>query len=332
MKGKVQLERVGSPLLKGNPLGDPHMREVPVYLPPSYGQQPFRRYPVIFYLTGFAGCGRSAVNHDPWKENIAERLDRLIGEKKAKECILVFPDCFTAYGGSQYLDSSATGPYASHVVKELVPFIEDKFVVVRGPQGRAVMGKSSGGFGALSLAMRHPGVFGHCASHSGDMMFEHCYGPDMPKFAAALSKYGSAKKLQTEFLASKRKYAFDHALVNMMGMASCYSPAPKSALGFDLPMDERTGELRPWVWKRWLENDPVRLAGRKVAALRALETLWFDAGRRDEYFLQLGARKLSDELKRLRVAHVYEEHEFGHRDMAERYDVSLALLSRRLSA
>lgn len=332
MKGRLQIETVSSVVLKDNPLGDPRRREVPVYLPPSYGTKRGARYPVLFYLTGFTGTGRGCVNYNPWKENIVERLDRLIAEGKAREAILVIPDGFTAYGGSQYLNSTATGRYEDHVVVELVSFIEDKFAAMRGPEGRALFGSSSGGFGAFTLAMRHPEVFAHAACHSGDAGFDACYATDFPKVCAALQKHGgSAAKFLAEFRAARDKTRFDHAVVNAIGMAACYSPNPKSPLGFDLPFDTRTGALIPAVWKRWEALDPVNAVAKHAAALSRLKTLFIDAGTRDEFHLQLGARRLSDALKKAKVKHVYEEHELGHFDLAPRFERSLALLTKNLA-
>lgn len=330
MKGRVQIESVSSQVLKGNPLGDPHRREVPVYLPPSYGRAG-RRFPVIYYLAGYSGTGRGVLNTSAWKENLFERFDRLIAQGQARECVLVAPDCFTAYGGSQYLNSSATGRYEDHVVRELVAYIEDKHAVSRAAAGRAVMGKSSGGYGALMIGMKHPDVFAHVACHSGDMLFELSYVMDFPKLVNALWPYGqSAERFARKFLASKRKDLFPFDAVMILAMASCYSPNPKSPLGFDLPCDERTAEMKPKVWARWKALDPVVAAARCRSNLKKLKTLYFDCGRRDEFNLHLGARKLADELKRLGVRHVYEEHGLGHMDMAERYDRSLVLLSRSL--
>lgn len=330
MNGRLQIETVSSVVLKDNPLGDPRRREVPVYLPPSYGKKSGRRYPVLFYLPGFTGGGRSAVGHNPWKENVAERFDRLIAEGKAREAVLVIPDCFTAYGGSQYLNSSATGRYEDHVVDELVPFIQDKFYVAAGAEGRAVLGASSGGFGALTLAMRHPEIFAHAASHSGDMGFDACYWPDMLKLCAALEEYGrSVKKFTAEFRRSREKSSYDHSALNAIAMSACYSPDPRSPAGFDLPVDLRTGQRVDAVWKRWEAWDPVNACVRHAAGLRRLKTIWLDAGRRDEFNLQLGARRFSDALKRLGVKHFYEEHPRGHFDLAPRLDLSLSWLSRR---
>jgi len=330
MNGKLVMETVGSLALKGNPLGDPRLREIPIYLPPSYLENPdaARRWPVIFYLVGFTGTSRKAVFEDPWRENILERFDRLVSAKKVREAILVIPDCFTRLGGSQYLNSAGTGLYEDHIVTELVGYIDSKYRTTRSAAGRAVMGKSSGGYGAVMLAMRHPEVFSHAVSHSGDMFFELCYANDFPRCATALGKYdGSFLKFLTRFAAARDKSRFPHELVNMAGMAACYSANRKSELGFDLPFDERTGETKEKVFKRWLQHDPVRLAPKRVAALKKLTTLFFDCGVRDEFHLHLGARKFSDTLKALKVKHTHEEHAFGHFDMADRYDVGFAKLS-----
>lgn len=330
MKGKVQIETVSSIVLKDNPLGDPRRRDIPVYLPPSYGTARGRRYPVLYYLPGFTGTSKGALNYNPWKENVAERFDRLIEEGKSPEAILVIADGFTAYGGSQYLNSTATGRYEDFLVYEVIGYIDDKHSTVRHPEGRAVIGKSSGGFGALSLATRHPELFLHVVSHSGDMGFDACYAHDFLKAATVLGKYGgSPAKFLEAFKASRTKDGFDHAAINAFAMASCYSPNEKSPLGFDLPFDPRTGEIVQAVWKRWLAHDPVQGAAKHANVLRRLKTLWFDAGTRDEFYLHLGARRFSDALKAAKVRHTYEEHDKGHFDMADRLDKSLPLLASR---
>lgn len=330
MKGRLIIETVSSQVLKGNPLGDPHLREIPVYLPPSYGKVRGKRFPVIYELPGFTGTAKGAVNYNPWKANAVERLDRAIAAG-SRECLMVIADGFTSYGGGQYLNSSATGRYEDHVVSELVPYLEDKFGVGGSAGLRAVMGGSSGGYGALMLAMRHPDVFGHAACHSGDMFFEWCYGVDIPKVVTVLGRYGgSMDRFRREFLKSREKWTFDHSGINMIGMASSYSPNPKSPTGFDLPFDEHTGEMIPAVWSRWKENDPVVAAPRYAANLKKLKTLYFDCGVKDEFNLHLGARLLAKTLKRLKVPHIHEEGAWGHFDRAPRYDRSLKLLASRL--
>ena len=214
MNGTIIWETLGSVVLKGNPLGDPRLREVPVYLPPSYKIEFKKRYPVVFYLPGFTGTAKGVFYTHPWKESLFERLDRLIADKKTREMILIVPDCFTRYGGSQYRNSEGTGRYEDHIVSELVPYVDSKYRTLARPESRAVLGKSSGGYGALWLGMRHPGVFGHALCHCGDMHFPACYIPDMLKAVVALDKFGgSFKRFVGEFELAREKSRFPNALV-----------------------------------------------------------------------------------------------------------------------
>lgn len=331
MKGKIIVDRVRSAALKGNVLGDPHERDLVVYLPPGYGEERGRRYRALYYLPGYTGTALAVIGLNPWKENLAERLDRLIMAGEAKPCLLVIVDPFTRYGGSQYIDSEGTGAYERYLVSELVPYVDSKFATRADRRGRAVFGKSSGGFGALWLASRHPGVFGHCWSHSGDVGWETSFVRDFAVCVNRLEGYGGrfAGFLREFNRAPARKRGeFPHELVMMAGMCACYSPNPSSPLGFDLPFDERTAEKLPAVWRRWLAFDPLTWASRRAPALRSLQTLVLDCGRKDEFFLHLGSRVLARELKRAGVRHRYEEHDFGHMNMNDRYDRSLAALSK----
>ncbi len=166
--GRVEMLRIESDVLKGNAAGDPHVRTVPVYLPPSYNDRPERRFPSAYVLTGFTGRGRMLLNDNLWNPPLDARMDALVATG-CGELILVMPDCATRYGGSQYLDSSATGRYETHLVTELVPLVDRRFRTMAAREHRAILGKSSGGYGALVQGMRHPELFGAVACHSGDM-------------------------------------------------------------------------------------------------------------------------------------------------------------------
>src|SRR5262245_27446085 len=113
--GRVVIEHFESDLLRGNAAGDPHVRRVQVYLPPSYDDAGDRRYPVVYVLTGFTGRGRMLLNDNPWSPSLDDRMNALIARNACDEMILVMPDCFTRFGGSQYVNSSATGPYEDHI-------------------------------------------------------------------------------------------------------------------------------------------------------------------------------------------------------------------------
>src|SRR5688572_12772457 len=119
-EGTVEYVRFESRVLRGNPLGDPYVRTIPVYLPPGYddAENTRRDYPVVYVLAGFTGRGTMLLNDSGWTEPIHRRLDRLIDSGKVQPLIAVLPDGFTRYGGSQYLDSSAHGDYETHLVGE----------------------------------------------------------------------------------------------------------------------------------------------------------------------------------------------------------------------
>jgi hypothetical protein len=121
-----------------------------------------------------------------------------------------------------------------------------------------------------------------------------------------------------------------------IAMAACYSPkrAPRrGSLGFELPFDERTGEILPRVVERWLANDPVRMVEnpKYAAALRGLRCLFLDCGTRDQWALHLGLRVLVGKLRRARVRFVHEEFDDDHLSISYRYDRSIPRLAKALA-
>jgi enterochelin esterase family protein len=315
-RGTVEILRVDSQALAGNPLGDPSAREVPVWLPPGRGSEPL---PVIYCLAGYPSGGRTWLNVVPWGESLPERLDRL-ADTGAPPAIVVMPDCFTRLGGSQYVNSAAVGAYEDHLTQELVPLVDQRF---GGCGRRGLVGKSSGGYGALVLAMRHPSLFQAVACHAGDLYFEWSYKPALPKLCLAVARAGGVEAWLTQVLARPRKSGEDIGNLSTLCACAAYLPDASQPLGFRLPFDPATGELDADAWQRFLAHDPVELAARHAEALRGLRLLFLDAGSRDEYHLQLGARVLCARLAKLGIGVHYEEFDDGHRDTAYRYDASL---------
>lgn len=319
--GTVKILRHTSRVLAGNPLDDPVTRDVIVYMPPDYDSGD-ERYPTVYCLTGFTGRGRMLLNDQAFTPNLAERMDRLIAAGTIRPMIVVMPDCFTHLGGSQYINSSATGRYEDYLTQEIVRFVDDNFRTLVHPEQRGVMGKSSGGYGSLVMGLRHPDVFGLVCSTSGDAYFEICYIPDMAKAFRAIK--GDPPAFIERFWATEKKRKDDFPGLNIIGMSACYSP---NGTGFDLPFDLKTGELRGDIWHRWLEHDPVRLVEKYVENLKRLKLLYIDAGTRDEFGLDIGARVLSSKLSANGVTHLHEEFDDGHFNISYRYDRSLEVLS-----
>src|SRR6185503_881249 len=190
----------------------------------------------------------------------------------------------------------------------------------------------SGGYGALVLGMRHPDVFGAIACHSGDMYFDYCYRPDVPKFCAIVSEAGGIQPWLERFEAKRQKKHDDLLALNILGMAAAYSPREGARFGIDLPCDLETGAFRDDVWARWLDHDPMVLMERHADALRMMKLLYLDCGTKDEWNLHLGARLFVRRLKALGIRHHHEEFDDGHMNVHYRYDVSLPKLSRALGA
>lgn len=328
--GEVLVLPHSSTVLRGNALGDPPDRALYCYTPPGYSRSQ-DRYPVIYWLSGFTGSGRMMFNFDPWVESIETRLDRLIGSGAMPPTICVLPDCLTRLGGSQYADSTATGKYESYIIDELVPFVDQKLRTKPGRDHRGVTGKSSGGYGAMRLAMRHPDVFGALGSHAGDAYFAFCYLPDFPKFVTGIEKHGGVEQFFRVFeaLPKKTKEAMD--VLNILAMAACYSPNPSAPMGIDLPVQLPSGEIRGDVWKRWEANDPVHMAREHADALRSLKKIFLDAGRRDEWNLHIGARIFCSRLDELGIKYTYEEFDDTHMGINYRYDRSFTELARVLN-
>ncbi len=310
-----------SEVLAGNPLDDPVVRDVIVYLPPDYDET--KRYPSVYVLSGFTGRGKMLLNDNAFAPNFAERMDILIGSGRIRPMIAVLPDCFTRYGGSQYLNSAATGRYEDYLTEEIVPFVDSNFATIADCTSRAVIGKSSGGYGALMMAMRHADKFAIAASISGDAYFEACYLPDFPKAFRAIK--GDPAALAAKMFdeeAKKGKHDFDG--FNIIGMSACYSPRGAE---FDLPFDLRTGEIRSEIWEKWLANDPVRLVEKSVENLKSMKLLYIEAGTSDEFGLDIGARVLSSKLRDFGIDHIHEEFDGGHFNISHRYSNVLEKIS-----
>jgi S-formylglutathione hydrolase FrmB len=316
--------------LAGNPLDDPAERRIPVYLPPSYDGK--KRFPVIYLLAGFASTGASFMNYSFGRQSVPEMAESLIGDGKMRETIIVMPDCMTRYGGSQYVDSTATGNYETYLIDELVPYVDQTLSTLAAKEHRALAGKSSGGFGALRMAMKHPDQFAAVACHSGDMGFELCYRPNFPAAAKILEQYkGSIAGFLTAYENAQKKPQREFALLDLIAMAAAYSPdpagiAPENIL---LPFNPHTCEAVDEVWKKWLEFDPVEMIEQKKYqdALRSLDLLFLDCGTLDEYNLQFGHRIFSARATRYGIVHRYEEFMDSHSNTSYRYGISLPALS-----
>ena len=353
--GQVVVLEDEARILADNPLGDPHRRRFPVWLPPGYGGAGrARKLPVLFDLTGYTGSGWSHTNWQNFEENVPERLARLLHERRIAPCIVVFPDCFTALGGTQYVNSSAIGNYADYLTRELIPLVDGEFATHGDREHRGCFGKSSGGYGAVIHGMRYARYWGAIASHAGDAGFDLCYGTIWPDTLTVLSRYRSPPRKEgppkaiadgglaeglddgrvARFLDSvwQRERLSGEEITALMNvcMAASYDPDPEAPNGFRLPYHLETGERIETRWRAWRRHDPIHLVGRSVKNLRTLKGIYLDCGWKDQYHIHYGNRILSRALERAGVRHVYEEFDGTHSGIDYRLDKSLPMLARWL--
>jgi enterochelin esterase family protein len=322
----IRAEVFRSQVLQGNALGDPAERLVHVYLPPGYGDTT-ERYPVVFLLAGFTGSGASFLNYEAWEENIQQRMDRLLDSGHVRPMILILPDAMTRFGGSQYINSPATGRYQDYLV-EVVDWADHSFRTLARRECRAIAGKSSGGFGAVRMAMDRPEMFGLIGDHSGDKYFEYCYLPELPRFHRAVE---AQEDLEAVLRDPRQARPHDQAFRDVMelaAMSSCYSPSPDSPFGFDFPLDLANGAVRDEVWQRWRSHDPLVRLSSAAPALGSLLLLYLDCGAQDEFYLNIGMRLFHQALDARHIPHFYAEHDGGHFGLNARLDHSLQAISR----
>ena len=360
--GRIVVVEHDSIILADNPLGDTATRRLGVWLPQEYDAGAThgrgRRFPVLYDLVGFTGTGIAHLNWKPFSENVAERAARLVHERRMGPAIIVFPDCFTALGGNQYVNSPAIGNYADFLLQEVVPLVDTEFRTLASREHRGCFGKSSGGYGAMIHGMKYTSHWGAIANHSGDAYFDFVYRADWPNTLNELGKYrkpprragryshrldstgeqhmaaglddGRVRRfLEAVWKKPKLSAAEGHAIMNVC-MAATYDPDPEAPLGFRLPFHLESGALLPERWQRWLMHDPVLLVPQYKRNLRRLKGLYVDCGWRDQYQIHYGSRQLSRALEKAGITHHYEEFDDDHSDIDYRMDVSLPYLYRAL--
>ena len=304
-----------SAALHGNRLGDPHVRDLWVWAPEDRS----RPYPTVYVLHSHMRSALSWFNVEPFERSYPEDVEAL-----RPDAVVVLVDGWTSVGGSQWIDSPGIGAYGTYLCDEVVAFVDEHYPT-NGARG--LQGKSSGAYGAIVNALARPDLFSAVAAHAPMAQFDVTIARD---FAAG------ARELRDRFDGSFE--AFWSSLDGLHSPGDALLVELGSAmLAFGdgtLPCDPETAELDPDAWAHWLDHDPVRLVAASAERVTELRGVWLDAGRGDEYFLDLGVVALRRALagaglpdERLH----FELFDGGHRGMSHRYPLSLAFLVERLS-
>jgi S-formylglutathione hydrolase FrmB len=159
VRGATQRIYVASAALGGR------RQPVDVYLPPGYALHPRRRYPVLYLLHGVPG--RPAAFLQTVRLGVVE--DALVALHRARPLILVMPFGSTgSFTDKEWANGVRHGEgWETFVARDLVASIDGRFRTVAKPAGRGIAGLSEGGYGAVNIALHHPGEFRVVESWSG---------------------------------------------------------------------------------------------------------------------------------------------------------------------
>jgi enterochelin esterase-like enzyme len=152
-------------------------QSVRVYLPPSYhdADSSARRYPLLILLHGWPGGDGNWLGQG----HAAATLDSMIADRAIPEVIALFPNANAhgILGRSLYLDAwDGSFDIQGFLVRDLVAWADRTWRTRPEPSARALIGLSEGGSAAMNLTLRHPDVFGACASLSGEFRLRRSFG------------------------------------------------------------------------------------------------------------------------------------------------------------
>jgi pimeloyl-ACP methyl ester carboxylesterase len=294
--------------LEDNPLEDPVQRRVAVFTPklPRFTSKLL----TVYYLPGYGGSSEDFLG--PNGEDFAALFQELADNGIALR--MVIPDCRNRWGGSQYLNSPAQGNYADYILDEVIPFLEKHFGTPATPRDRIIAGHSSGGFGALRLAMMAPERFGAVIALSPDTDFEVTHKPLAEE---QVVRSVTPRQMKRYIAKSADMVRPSNNLVQiMLGLSAAYAPkGPNEPGEFHWLYDEH-GNWQNEVWQNWLEEDPVVIARRNPHVFMPYHKIYLDGAERDEFGAQKGARVLRDIIKAHTRVNFYESPE-GHADHIE---------------
>ncbi|MXO60822.1 esterase [Altererythrobacter salegens] len=294
----VESPKVHGASLEGNLEGNSPDREVMVVLPPSYGKEPNRRYPVVYYLHGFAIDGRNFYNYMNVPKAVADNA------AQGNEFIVVVPDTLTRMGGSMYSDSVTTGNFREFVAKDLVAYIDAHYRTIASKDGRGLAGHSMGGYGTWVTAMSYPGVFDSIWAQS----------------ACCVTPRGETVESATAMGAVPIDGVDASGFGMRAGLASmtAWSPNPKNPpfyADFPLGADGKVDEL---VIAKWSANSPLAMVPGHVDALRSYDAIASDVGDKDG--LNAQDKALSEEIAAFGIANAFEIYPGTHTDkIGERF-------------
>lgn len=303
--------KIESQILKDNPLGDSPRRALPVLSPLNEGP-----HPVVFVLAGFTGNAPFYTNPKFNESNAIQVICEAFAKGLSPSAHYVFVDALTSWGGSQFINSSATGNYEDYIIQEVVAAVKDNYNCSTNASEWCVMGGSSGGYGALHLGSKFPEIFKVIAAIAPDSFFQASLLSEFYVTAPTWEKYGSARKILDDLKSGKiMKQKNWHSITNAIAMAACYAPKG-DGIEILFPLT-RDGEIINEVWSKILEKDPIHFLKERKPRLHN-SVVYLDVGQRDNFHLQYGARQIAKLLSTQDLQLTYNEFDGNHFEIGER--------------
>jgi enterochelin esterase family protein len=302
---RVEVLEVAGRTLRGNPLDDPVARRVAIFAPQQ--SKAGEALPVVYFLPGYGGSSEDFIAQGE-RSAFAALVQQLADD--GLPLIVAVPDARNRWGGSQYVNSTAQGNYADYIADEVVAAVEAQHPVAKGRAARIVAGHSSGGYGALMLAMSRQKLFGAVVALSPDSDFEVTHRPAVerpnvrsvtPEQVAAFSGKGAA-------------HPADGFVELIFGLSAAYAPVGPAEPGRFHWLYDAAGKFQPQVWQQWLDKDPLLLVRKDAAAFAPDQRIYLDGASHDEWGFNVSARKIHDVLHERGATVTFNEPPGGHSD------------------
>jgi S-formylglutathione hydrolase len=323
--GRLIEVKVTASTLKGNLLNDPAEQSVSVYLPPSYESSPARRFPSLYLLHGFLGNNKAWTSNGYQGMSLQPLMDQMIKSGKIREMIVVVPNGWNAYRGSFYTNSTVTGNWEDYIARELVQSIDTNYRTMARSESRGIAGHSMGGYGALSLAMKHPDVFSAvyalspcCLGMEGD------FNSDNPAWVKTL------RLTSREQLKSRPASPEDFYQMAFIAISAAFSPNPaREPFYVDFPFQERDGRVEKTdaTYARWRAKMPLYMVDENKENLLKLRGIFIDYGQNEQFsHIRLATALFSKALADRSIPHIFEIYEGGDHGNKVRQRVETRML------
>ncbi len=298
-KERVKLLEIDSKLLSDFH-GRPMRMRAGVVLPKSFANEPERKYPVVYEITGFGGDHFAAFGAETRKAtDVAD--EEMIHVVLGADCRL---------GHHVFADSANNGPVGKALVEEFIPRLEKQFRGIAAPSARFVTGHSSGGWSSLWLQVAYPETFGGVWSTAPDPVdfrdFQQIdlYQPKANMFFDAKGEKRPIARRGGKAVLFYQPFSDMEVVMGRGGQLFSFEAvfSPKGSNGRPMPLWNRaTGDVDPKIAETWQHYDIRMILEKNWPALapKLAGKLHVYMGSDDTFYLEGATRRLQESLKKL---------------------------------